>query len=109
MWDLLNALCVPAFLTDPFSDFVGVNRSLLSLHGISVQELQAFKSTAVGVNNLGLLFASGTSFKTSAGARVEVDCTRQCATMEGRHVTLSLHEPVSANCSLPYRPLRSFA
>lgn len=31
VWGLLDDLCAPSFLTDPFSDFVGVNRSLLSL------------------------------------------------------------------------------
>ena len=67
VWDLLNDLCVPAFLTDPFSDLVGVNRSLLLFHNISVQELQAFKSTAVGVNNLGLLFTSDTPLKQVLG------------------------------------------
>lgn len=67
VWELLNGLCAPAFLTDPFSDIVGVNRSLLSFHGISIQELQAFRSTAVGVNNLGLLFESKTPLKQVLG------------------------------------------
>jgi len=67
VWNLLDDLCAPAFLTDSFSDIVGVNRSLLSLHGVSIQELQAFKSTAVGVNNLGLLFASDSPIKYVLG------------------------------------------
>ena len=67
VWELLNDLHAPAFLTDPFSDIVGVNRSLLSFHGISIQELQAFRSTAVGVNNLGLLFESSTPLKQVLG------------------------------------------
>ena len=67
VWELLNSLCAPAFLTDPFSDIVGVNRSLLSFHNISLQELQSFRSTIVGVNNLGLLFAPGTPMKKALG------------------------------------------
>ncbi len=39
VWELLNDLHAPAFLTDSFCDIVGVNRSLLSFHGISIQEL----------------------------------------------------------------------
>ena len=67
VWKLLNSLCAPAFLTDPFSDIVGVNRSLLSFHNISLQELQSFRSTIVGVNNLGLLFAPGAPMKKALG------------------------------------------
>lgn len=67
VWNLLNDLCVPAFLTDPFFDIVGVNRSLLSFHGIGIQELQAFKSTATGVNNLGILFAPDSPMKRVLG------------------------------------------
>ena len=67
VWELLDDLCTPAFLTDPFFDIVGVNRALLSLHGISLEELQAFKNTPVGVNNLGLVFSSSTSLKQALG------------------------------------------
>ncbi|MDE0076180.1 MAG: helix-turn-helix domain-containing protein [Caldilineaceae bacterium] len=67
VWELLNGLCAPAFLTNPFSDIVGVNRSLLLFHGINIQVLQAFRSTAVGVNNLGLLFEPNTPLKQVLG------------------------------------------
>ncbi len=67
VWNLLNDLYAPAFLTDSFLDIVGVNRSLLSFHGISMQELQAFRSTPAGVNNLGMLFASDSPMKRVLG------------------------------------------
>ena len=63
VWGLLEDLCTPAFLTDPLFDIVGVNRALLSFHGVSLVELQAFKNTPVGANVLGLVFSSGTSLR----------------------------------------------
>ncbi len=90
VWNLLNDLCAPAFLTDSFSDFLGVNRSLLSLHGINIQEIQALKSTDVGINNLGLLFSPETPLRRVLGngwrsiAHANVQQWR-VATMRYRH------------------------
>ena len=67
VWALLDALCAPAFLLDPFADVVGVNRALLAFHNISIAELQSFKTTAVGINNLALLLASDTPLRRVLG------------------------------------------
>ena len=67
VWNLLNGLYAPAFLTDPFLDIVGVNRSLLSFHGVSMQALQGFRSTPAGVNILGILFASDSPMNRALG------------------------------------------
>ena len=67
VWTLLDDLCAPAFLIDPFADVVGVNRALLALHNISIAELQSIKTTATGVNNLALLLAPDTPLRQVLG------------------------------------------
>ncbi len=67
VWELLDNICTPAFLTDPLFDIVGVNRSLLAFHGVSLEELKAFKNTPIGINNLGLVFSSNTALKETLG------------------------------------------
>ncbi|MDE0630971.1 MAG: helix-turn-helix domain-containing protein [Caldilineaceae bacterium] len=59
VWALLDTLCAPAFLMDPFADIIGVNRALLAFHDLSLAQLQAARATAAGANNIVLLLAPG--------------------------------------------------
>ncbi len=65
---LLKALCVPAFLTDPLGDIIGVNRSLLAFHNISMTKLHSMRSTAAGVNNLSLILSAQTPLREALGS-----------------------------------------
>lgn len=67
VWALLDDLCSPAFLLDPFADIVGVNRSLLAFHDIDMVKLQSFRTTFGGINNLALLVASDTPLREMLG------------------------------------------
>ena len=55
VWALLDTLCAPAFLMDPFADLIGVNRALLAFHDLSLAQLKAARATAAGANNMVLL------------------------------------------------------
>ncbi len=55
VWALLDTLCAPAFLMDPFADLIGVNRALLAFHDLSLDQLKAARATAAGANNMVLL------------------------------------------------------
>ena len=68
VWSLLKALCVPAFLTDPLGDIIGVNRSLLAFHNISMTKLHSMRSTAAGVNNLSLILSAQTPLREALGS-----------------------------------------
>ena len=57
VWALLDTLCAPAFLMDPFADLIGVNRALLAFHDLSLDQLKAARATAAGANNIVLLLA----------------------------------------------------
>jgi len=59
VWALLDTLCAPAFLMDPFADIIGVNRALLAFHDLSLAQLKAARATAAGANNIVLLLAPG--------------------------------------------------
>ena len=67
VWALLNHLCAPALLTDPFGDIIGVNRSMLAFHDISITKLQAIKTLADGVNHLSLLLSNDMPLRQAMG------------------------------------------
>ncbi len=67
VWDMLNALCAPAFLADPFFDIVGANRALLNLHSINLDYLQNIKTKYGAVNNLALLLDKDTPLRQALG------------------------------------------
>lgn len=57
VWALLDTLCAPAFLMDPFADIIGVNRALLAFHDLNLAQLKAARATAAGANNIAFLLA----------------------------------------------------
>ena len=57
VWALLDSLCAPAFLMDPFADVIGVNRALLDFHDLNLVQLKAARETAGGANNIAWLLA----------------------------------------------------
>lgn len=59
VWALLDTLCAPAFLMDPFADIIGVNRALLVFHDLSLAQLKSARATAAGANNIVLLLTPG--------------------------------------------------
>ena len=67
VWALLDTLCAPAFLMDPFADIIGVNRALLAFHDLSLAQLQATRTTAGGANNIVLLLAPGGRLRQMLG------------------------------------------
>ena len=66
-WDLLDSLCAPAFLMDPFADVIGVNRALLTFHDLSLAQLKAARNTAAGANNIVLLLSPGGRLRQMLG------------------------------------------
>lgn len=67
VWDMLNDLCAPAFLMDPFGDIVGANRSLIAFHDLSVARLQEIGVGFGSVNNLALLLEADTPMRQVLG------------------------------------------
>ncbi len=67
IWTLLEELCVPAFLTDPFSDVLGVNRVFLAFHSLSIDDFQAVKSEFGSVNNLALILGTESPLRQVLG------------------------------------------
>jgi len=67
VWRLLDTLCAPAFLMDPFADIIGVNRALLAFHDLSLAQLRATRTAGGGANNLVLLLAPGAPLRRMLG------------------------------------------
>lgn len=67
VWRLLDTLCAPAFLMDPFADIIGVNRALLAFHDLSLAQLRATRTAGGGANNLVLLLAPDATLRRMLG------------------------------------------
>lgn len=67
VWEMLNDLYAPAFLSDPFLDILGANRALLKLHDVDVRYLQDVKTKFGAVNNLALLLDRDTPLRQVLG------------------------------------------
>lgn len=67
VWALLDTLCAPAFLMDPFADVIGVNRALLAFHDLNLAQLKAVRTTAAGANNIAMLLAPGGRLRQMLG------------------------------------------
>ena len=67
VWAMLDTLCAPAFLMDPFADIIGVNRALLAFHDLNLAQLKAARTTAAGANNIVLLLAPGGRLRQMLG------------------------------------------
>ncbi|MDE0312630.1 MAG: helix-turn-helix domain-containing protein [Caldilineaceae bacterium] len=67
VWTLLDTLCAPSFLMDPFADIIGVNRALLAFHDLSLAQLKAARTAAGGANNIVLLLAPDAPLRGTLG------------------------------------------
>ena len=66
-WASLGAVGLPAFLMDAFGNIIGINRAMVAFHGCSMAQISEAKSTAEGVNLLGMLFAPDSTLRRVLG------------------------------------------
>ena len=67
VWKLLEELCVPAFITDPFGNLIGANRCIMAFHGLDLETLQVVKVKYKSINNLALILDSNTPMRQVLG------------------------------------------
>lgn len=67
VWELLEELCVPAFITDPFSDFIGANRCFLAFHALDLAVLHNVKAEFGSINNVALILSTETPMRQMLG------------------------------------------
>ncbi len=66
-WASLSAIGLPAFLMDTFGNIVGINRAMIAFHGCSMAQLSEAKTTAEGVNLMGMLFSPDATLRRVLG------------------------------------------
>lgn len=67
VWELLDNLCSPAFITDPFGDLVGVNRCLMAFYNLDLTIFSDIKAKYESVNNLAMILDSESSMRQTLG------------------------------------------
>lgn len=67
VWELLEEICAPAFITDPFGDLVGVNRCMLAFHNLDLTILHDIKTKYGSVNHLAMILDSETPMRQRLG------------------------------------------
>ena len=87
-WSLLDTLCSPSFLMDPFANIVGINRPMVAFHGCDLAQINAAKAATEGVNLLTLLLAPDASLRRVLGHgwhSIALDIMRQWRAMTLRY------------------------
>ena len=87
-WSLLDTLCSPAFLMDPFANIVGINRAMVAFHGCNLAQINAAKAATEGVNLLTLLLAPDAALRQVLGHgwhSIALDIMRQWRAMTLRY------------------------
>ncbi len=67
VWELLENLCVPAFIADSFSDLIGANRCFMAFHDLDLKILNGVKDQYKSINNLALILDSKTPMRKILG------------------------------------------
>ena len=67
VWSILAETKLPAFLIDPLFNLVGINRIMMSLHGVTNPMLDTIAQTELGVNVLSLMFREKAIMRKSMG------------------------------------------
>lgn len=69
VWNILSTTQLPAYLTDPLGNVVGINRIMMAFHGVSDQLFDNAIETDIGVNVLALIFRQGAVMRQSMGMK----------------------------------------
>lgn len=56
IWKVLSTIKSPAYLADPFFNLIGINRNMMTFHGVTDLMLDSLIETELGVHVLGLVF-----------------------------------------------------
>jgi len=92
VWSLLETICAPAFLMDPFADIIGVNRALFAFHDLNLSQLKTARATAAGANNIVFLLAPDGRLRQVLGRGwrpIALANVQQCRAMTMRYLHTS--------------------
>ena len=68
---ILDEVCLPAYLFDPFCDLIALNEPMMRFHCLSAESLAAMQQAPAGANVLALLFQPSSPLHESMGRRWE--------------------------------------
>ncbi len=66
---ILDEVCLPAYLFDPFCDLIALNEPMMRFHCLSAESLAAIQQLPAGANVLALLFQPDSPLRESMGRR----------------------------------------